>query len=62
MKSNIQRSIVISIVVLALMLINYSRMVGSDCVRAIHITTFMVAGAAAYVLVVNIIALIKGKS
>ncbi|MEO5648223.1 MAG: hypothetical protein ABIQ56_07650 [Chitinophagaceae bacterium] len=54
MEKNTRRSIAISALVLSLMFFNFSRLVNSECIRAIHIVTLMIAGAAAYVLLVNI--------
>lgn len=61
MEKNTRRSIVISLLVLSLMIFNINRLVNSECLRAIHIVTLMIAGAAAYVLLVNIISVIKGN-
>ena len=60
MAKNTLRSIGISLLVLSLMFFNYTQLENSDCIRAIHVVTLMVAGAAAYVLLVNIVAAIKG--
>ncbi len=60
MEKNTRRSIAVSVLVLSLMFFNFNNMKDSECIRAIHVVTLMVAGAAAYVLLVNIIALIKG--
>ena len=61
MKRNVTRSILMAAVALALMFYNMTNIVGSECIRAIHVVTLMVAGAAAYILIVNVIALIKGN-
>ena len=44
-----------------LMVMSYSRLKGSECIRPIHIVTLLVLGAAIGVLLVNIINLIKEK-
>jgi predicted permease len=44
-----------------LMIMSYSRLTGSECIRPIHFVTLLVLGAAIGILLVNIINLIKEK-
>ena len=44
-----------------LMVMNYFRLKGSECIRPIHIVTLLTLGAAIGVLLVNIVNLIKEK-
>jgi hypothetical protein len=61
MEKNIGRSIIVSLLVLALMILNITVVEKADSLRAIHVVTLMIAGAAAYVLIVNVIGLLKRK-
>lgn len=56
-----RRSLVISAVVILLMIVNYTRLKGSECIRPIHIVTLLTLGAAMGVLLMNIILLIKSN-
>ena len=56
------RGIAISVFVIVLMFWNFSRIQGGDCIRAIHIVTLLVCGAAIGVLLMNLIMLLKNKS
>ena len=62
MEKNTRRSIAISLLVISLMIFNFTRFKESECIRPIHIVTLMIMGAAAYVLLVNLIGLIKRNS
>ena len=42
-----------------LMIMSYSRLKGSECIRPIHIVTLLVMGAAIGILIVNTISVIK---
>jgi len=56
------RGIAISIFVIILMFWNFSRIPGSDCVRAIHVVTLLACGAAIGALLMNVIMLIRNRS
>lgn len=56
-----KRSVAIASLVILLMGVNFSRLAGSDCIRAIHMVTLLTMGAAIGVLLVNIIMLIKNR-
>jgi hypothetical protein len=58
-RKKIRRSILISILVILLMIANYSRLSGTDCIRAIHIVTLVVGGMGLGVLLVNVIQYFK---
>jgi hypothetical protein len=56
-----KRSLVISVIVILLMITNFSRLQGSECIRPIHIVTLITLGAAIGLLLMNIILMIKGR-
>jgi len=60
MKSN-KNKILMPVFAILLMILNYQRLKGSECIRAIHIVTLLVLGAAIGVLLVNMVSLIKEK-
>ena len=61
MDKNIRRGVLIPIVAILLMLGNFTRLKGSECIRAIHIVTLLVMGFALGVLVINLITLYKNN-
>jgi hypothetical protein len=56
-----KRSLVITALVILLMIINFTRLKGSECIRPIHVVTLVTLGAAIGVLLMNIILLIKNR-
>ena len=56
-----KRSLIISVLVIVLMITNFTRLHGSECIRPIHIVTLVTLGAAIGVLLMNIILMIKSK-
>jgi hypothetical protein len=56
-----KRSLIISVIVILLMITNFTRLQGSECIRAIHIVTLITLGAAIGVLLMNIILMVKSK-
>jgi hypothetical protein len=56
-----KRSLIISGIVILLMITNFTRLQGSECIRAIHIVTLVTLGAAIGVLLMNVILMIKSK-
>jgi hypothetical protein len=56
-----KRSLIISVIVIMLMITNFTRLQGSECIRAIHIVTLVTLGGAIGVLLMNIILMIKSK-
>jgi hypothetical protein len=61
MNKDYRRGILIPVVAIALMAGNFSRLKGSECIRAIHVVTLLVMGFALGVLVMNSITLYKNK-
>ncbi|HMJ46369.1 MAG TPA: hypothetical protein VK498_03525 [Ferruginibacter sp.] len=61
MRRSPQKGILISLFVIALSIFNFSRLQGSECIRAIHIVTLLTAGAGIGVMIANIFRLIREK-
>ena len=55
------RAMALSFFVLALSFFNFSRLAGSECIRAIHVVTLLVCGMAIGVFISNLFGLLKGK-
>jgi hypothetical protein len=49
----------IMLVVISLMILNYSRLTGTEYIKTIHAVTLLVMGAAFGVLLVNVISLFR---
>jgi hypothetical protein len=58
---NYKRPVLISLFVIMLTFWNFTRIVNSDCIRAIHVVTLLACGAAIGVLLLNLIALLRNK-
>jgi hypothetical protein len=56
-----RRAIAIGFFVLALSFWNFSRLTGSECIRAIHVVTLLTCGAAIGVILNNLFALIRNR-
>ncbi len=56
------RAIAIAFFVAALSFWNFSRLTGSECIRAIHIVTLLTCGAAIGVILSNLILFLRNKS
>ncbi len=56
-----KRSLGITVIVILLTTLNFSRLTGSECIRPIHIVTLITLGAAIGVLLMNIIMMIKNR-
>jgi hypothetical protein len=61
MRRQHMRVIAISLFVIAITLFNFSKLSGSDCIRAIHIVNLLVCGMGIGLLLTNAIALLKNK-
>ncbi|MEO6452444.1 MAG: hypothetical protein ABIN97_00115 [Ginsengibacter sp.] len=57
-----KRAMVIAFFVMALSFFNFSRLVGSECIRAIHIITLLTCGAAIGVFLTNLFILIRNNN
>ncbi len=56
-----RRSLVISAIVILLMIVNFSRLTGKECIRPIHIVTLLTLGVAIGALLVNIVLILKNR-
>lgn len=54
-----KRAILISLFVIALTFWNFSRLTGTECIRAIHVVTLLTCGAAIGVLLTNLFLLFR---
>jgi hypothetical protein len=61
MRRQHMRVMAISLFVIAITLFNFSKLSGSDCIRAIHIVNLLVCGMGIGLLLTNAIALLKNK-
>lgn len=61
MKRSPKRAALISLFVIGITIFNFSRIPGSECIRAIHIVTLIALGLALGVLLTSIILLLKSK-
>jgi hypothetical protein len=59
MRNSPQRGLIICLFVIAMSILNFSRLKGSECIRPIHIVTLLTAGAGIGVMIVNIFMLIR---
>jgi len=57
-----QRAMAISFFVIALTFWNFSRLTGSECIRAIHVVTLLTCGAAIGVFLSSLFMLLRNKS
>ncbi len=55
------RLIAISLFVIGITLFNFSKLAGSDCIRAIHIVNLLACGMAIGLFLTNAIALLRNK-
>ncbi len=53
--------IALSLFLIGISMLNYSRLQGSNCIRPIHVVTLLVCGIAIGVLLVNVLVLFKKK-
>jgi hypothetical protein len=51
----------LSFFVLALSFFNFTRLTGSECIRAIHVVTLLVCGMAMGVFISNLFAMLRSK-
>lgn len=58
---NVARGILIPVFIISLMIFNFTRIPGSDCIRPIHIVTLLAMGAAIGMLLMNIFTLLRNK-
>ncbi|MEP6673822.1 MAG: hypothetical protein ABJA78_01655 [Ferruginibacter sp.] len=61
MNKTIARGILIPLFIILLMIFNFMRIEGSDCVRTIHIVSLLAMGAAIGMLLMNIATLIRNR-
>ena len=59
--NNNKRRLIMPVFAIFLMIMSYSRLKGSECIRPIHIVTLLVLGAAIGVLLVHIVNIIKER-
>ena len=59
--NNNRRGIFISVLGISLLIFNFTRLKGSECIRPIHVVTLITMGALMGVLLMNIIAMIKER-
>ena len=59
--TNNKRKLLMPAFAIFLMIMSYSRLTGSECIRPIHIVTLLVLGAAIGVLLVHIVNIIKER-
>ncbi len=60
-KGTVGRGIAIPLFIIALSAFNFTRLQGSECIRAIHIVTLLTMGMAIGMLIMNVITFIKNK-
>ena len=58
MQRNHRRGISISVLVIAISILNFSNLEHSDCIRPIHIVTLLVCGMGIGVLIMNLFGLL----
>lgn len=56
-----QRAIAFSLFIAAISFFNFSRLQGSDCIRAIHMVTLLTAGAAIGIAISKLVTLLRNK-
>ena len=56
-----KRGVLISILGISLLIFNFTRLEGSDCIRPIHVVTLITMGALAGVLIMNLIMMIRAN-
>lgn len=56
-----KRSVLIAVLGISMLIFNFTRLKGSECIRAIHVVTLITMGALMGVLLMNIIAMIKER-
>jgi hypothetical protein len=57
-----QRAIALSFFIAAISFFNFSRLQGSECIRAIHVLTLLVCGAAIGVALSSLFTLLRNKT
>ena len=55
------RVMAISLFVIVITLFNFSKLTGSDCIRAIHVVNLLACGMGIGVFLTNLIALLKNR-
>lgn len=55
------RAMAISFFVIAISFFNFTRLSGSECIRAIHVVTLLVCGMAIGIFLTNLFALLREK-
>jgi len=55
------RAMAISFFVLAISFFNFTRLTGSECIRAIHVVTLLVCGMAIGVFISNIFGMLRNR-
>jgi hypothetical protein len=60
-KKRFLRAMAISFFVLAISFYNFSRLTGSECIRAIHVVTLLVCGMAIGLFVSSLFAMLRNK-
>lgn len=61
MKKNYRRGLLISIMVIAISVLNFTNLDNSECIRPIHIVTLLICGMGIGVLLVNLFGLLAKR-
>lgn len=61
MRRSPKRAVILSLIVIALTIFNFTRIPGSECIRPIHIVTLIALGLALGVLLASTILLIRSR-
>ncbi len=61
MNKNTRRGVLLPIFAISLMIMNMTRLKGSECIRPIHVVTLVVMGFALGVLVMNLITMYRNN-
>ena len=62
MKRTPKRAAILSALVIALSIFNFSRIPGGECIRAIHVVTLIAIGLALGVFLTSILLLLKSRN
>jgi hypothetical protein len=62
MQKNHRRGIAISIMVIAISILNFTNLDGSECIRPIHVATLLLCGMGIGVLIINLFGLLAKRT
>ena len=60
-KRSPKRAAILSLIVIFITIFNFTRIPGSECIRAIHVVTLIALGLGLGVLLASVMLLLKGK-